>query len=207
MVFADPEHTAAWHLLADTLEQLGYSSENGTWRNFYLRGAAELRKGRFAPPPPHRPTSSPISPHHALRRPRRPCRRPQSLGRAPHQLFQAVGLLPQGGQARRGEQAGQGQVAAGAQQGGCRAACWVLAGSAEFRPARTTGTDDRHRAPSTARPPGPAQSQRAPYAGGSHNRRGHHHRSDRGAPRDSVRGAGRHPTGHPGAAAVDSRRR
>ena len=32
-------------LQADTLEQLGYQAENGTWRNFYLQGANELRNG------------------------------------------------------------------------------------------------------------------------------------------------------------------
>ena len=30
---------------ADTLEQLGYQSESGPWRNFYLSGAQELRQG------------------------------------------------------------------------------------------------------------------------------------------------------------------
>ena len=31
--------------MADALEQLGYQAENGTWRNFYLSGAKELRGG------------------------------------------------------------------------------------------------------------------------------------------------------------------
>ncbi|MFB7421003.1 alkyl/aryl-sulfatase [Streptomyces sp. NPDC056210] len=50
VVFAQPDHTAARELLADTYEQLGYGSENGTWRNFYLSGATELRQGQFGTP-------------------------------------------------------------------------------------------------------------------------------------------------------------
>ena len=49
-VFADPDHIAARALYADTLEQLGYGSENGTWRNFFLSGATELRGGNFGTP-------------------------------------------------------------------------------------------------------------------------------------------------------------
>lgn len=45
VVMADPEHIAGRALLADTLEQLGYQSESGPWRNFYLCGALELRNG------------------------------------------------------------------------------------------------------------------------------------------------------------------
>jgi alkyl sulfatase BDS1-like metallo-beta-lactamase superfamily hydrolase len=45
VVFADPQNKPARALLADAFEQLGYQSENATWRNFYLRGAAELRNG------------------------------------------------------------------------------------------------------------------------------------------------------------------
>lgn len=43
VVFAYPEYMEARLLLADTLEQLGYQAENGTWRNSYLTGAFELR--------------------------------------------------------------------------------------------------------------------------------------------------------------------
>lgn len=43
VVMAEPEHTGARSLLADTLEQLGYQSESGPWRNFFLCGAQELR--------------------------------------------------------------------------------------------------------------------------------------------------------------------
>jgi alkyl sulfatase BDS1-like metallo-beta-lactamase superfamily hydrolase len=50
VVFADPDHTEARELLADTLEQLGYGAENGTWRSSYLSGAHELRHGSFGTP-------------------------------------------------------------------------------------------------------------------------------------------------------------
>ncbi len=50
VVFAEPDHPAARELLADTYEQLGYGSENGTWRDFYLSGATELRHGQFGTP-------------------------------------------------------------------------------------------------------------------------------------------------------------
>jgi alkyl sulfatase BDS1-like metallo-beta-lactamase superfamily hydrolase len=50
VVFTEPGHAAARELLADTYEQLGYGSENGTWRNFYLSGATELRDGQFGTP-------------------------------------------------------------------------------------------------------------------------------------------------------------
>ncbi|MGL5979006.1 MAG: alkyl/aryl-sulfatase [Erysipelotrichaceae bacterium] len=43
LVFADPQCMEARMMLADTLEQLGYQAENGTWRNSYLTGAFELR--------------------------------------------------------------------------------------------------------------------------------------------------------------------
>jgi alkyl sulfatase BDS1-like metallo-beta-lactamase superfamily hydrolase len=43
LVFADPRNEAARWLEADALEQLGYQSESGPWRNFYLTGAQELR--------------------------------------------------------------------------------------------------------------------------------------------------------------------
>jgi alkyl sulfatase BDS1-like metallo-beta-lactamase superfamily hydrolase len=49
-VFADPENAAAKTLYADTLEQLAYGAENGTWRNFFLSGATELREGSFGTP-------------------------------------------------------------------------------------------------------------------------------------------------------------
>ena len=49
-VFAEPSHAAARALLADTYDQLGYGAENGTWRNFYLSGATELRTGIFGTP-------------------------------------------------------------------------------------------------------------------------------------------------------------
>jgi alkyl sulfatase BDS1-like metallo-beta-lactamase superfamily hydrolase len=45
VVFAEPHNQEARNLEADALEQLGYQSESGPWRNFYLTGALELRKG------------------------------------------------------------------------------------------------------------------------------------------------------------------
>lgn len=48
IVFADPENKAARLLCADALEQLGYQSEAGTWRNVYLSAALELREGNQA---------------------------------------------------------------------------------------------------------------------------------------------------------------
>ncbi len=50
VIFAEPDHAEARALQADTLEQLGYGSENGTWRNFFLMGAYELRNGPVGTP-------------------------------------------------------------------------------------------------------------------------------------------------------------
>ncbi|MFB7493334.1 alkyl/aryl-sulfatase [Streptomyces sp. NPDC056161] len=50
VVFADPGNAEARTLQADALEQLGYGSENGTWRNFFLMGAHELRHGSVGTP-------------------------------------------------------------------------------------------------------------------------------------------------------------
>ncbi|MEU1618713.1 alkyl sulfatase dimerization domain-containing protein [Streptomyces sp. NPDC005722] len=50
LVFAEPGNAEARTLQADALEQLGYGSENGTWRNFYLMGALELRHGSVGTP-------------------------------------------------------------------------------------------------------------------------------------------------------------
>ncbi|HEU5126514.1 MAG TPA: alkyl sulfatase dimerization domain-containing protein [Glycomyces sp.] len=44
-VFADPSNGEAKELLADAYRRLGLASENGTWRNYYLMGAQELRHG------------------------------------------------------------------------------------------------------------------------------------------------------------------
>jgi alkyl sulfatase BDS1-like metallo-beta-lactamase superfamily hydrolase len=57
VVFADPENTEARELQAAALEQLGYQAENGTWRDFYLSGAKELREGVTAVQVPN--TASP----------------------------------------------------------------------------------------------------------------------------------------------------
>ncbi|MCX6508374.1 MAG: MBL fold metallo-hydrolase [Actinobacteria bacterium] len=48
LVFAEPENIEARYLQADALEQLGYQSESGPWRDFYLTGAQELRAGGSA---------------------------------------------------------------------------------------------------------------------------------------------------------------
>ncbi len=45
LVFAQPENMQARNLLADTYTQLAYMAESGSWRNFYLTGALELREG------------------------------------------------------------------------------------------------------------------------------------------------------------------
>lgn len=45
VVFADPDNADAKSGLAETYQRLGRGAENGTWRNFYLTGAMELREG------------------------------------------------------------------------------------------------------------------------------------------------------------------
>ncbi|MFF2393343.1 alkyl/aryl-sulfatase [Nocardia sp. NPDC058114] len=50
VIFADPDNAEAKALQADTLEQLGFGAENGTWRNFFLMGAYELRNGNVGTP-------------------------------------------------------------------------------------------------------------------------------------------------------------
>lgn len=45
LVFAQPDNAEARALCADALEQLGFATESATWRNAYLLGAQELRKG------------------------------------------------------------------------------------------------------------------------------------------------------------------
>ncbi|MEE2030920.1 alkyl sulfatase dimerization domain-containing protein [Rhodococcus sp. CC-R104] len=50
VLFADPDNAEARALQADTFEQLGFGAENGTWRNFYLTGAYELRHGSVGTP-------------------------------------------------------------------------------------------------------------------------------------------------------------
>ncbi|MGH8347270.1 MAG: alkyl/aryl-sulfatase, partial [Pseudomonas sp.] len=49
VLFANPDNGDARKAQAEALEQLGYQSENATWRNMYLTGAMELRTGV----PPH----------------------------------------------------------------------------------------------------------------------------------------------------------
>ena len=43
LVFYNPKNLTARYLCADAFEQLGYQSENATWRNCYLTAAYELR--------------------------------------------------------------------------------------------------------------------------------------------------------------------
>ncbi|MBQ4338696.1 MAG: MBL fold metallo-hydrolase [Clostridia bacterium] len=61
LVFADPENTAARLLCADALEQLGYQSESGTWRNAYLSAAYELRNGNAAEKSPNAKTDGSLA--------------------------------------------------------------------------------------------------------------------------------------------------
>jgi alkyl sulfatase BDS1-like metallo-beta-lactamase superfamily hydrolase len=55
VVFADPSNTDARDLQAEALTRLGHGSENATWRNFYLTGAAELRGAETQSATPSRP--------------------------------------------------------------------------------------------------------------------------------------------------------
>ncbi|WP_327090246.1 MBL fold metallo-hydrolase [Nonomuraea sp. NBC_01738] len=48
VVFDDPGNGDARELLAEVYDRLGHGSENGTWRNFYLQGANELRGNKAA---------------------------------------------------------------------------------------------------------------------------------------------------------------
>jgi len=52
VVFGWPDKAEARELEADVLEQLGYLSESGPWRNFYLAGAWELRGNDLVKPKP-----------------------------------------------------------------------------------------------------------------------------------------------------------
>ncbi|MFJ2397054.1 MULTISPECIES: alkyl/aryl-sulfatase [unclassified Streptomyces] len=45
LVFADPSDSAARETLSGVYERLGHGAENGTWRNYYLTAALELRRG------------------------------------------------------------------------------------------------------------------------------------------------------------------
>ncbi len=57
VVFAEPGNQEAAGLLADIYTQMGYMAESGSWRNFYLTGAQELRGGIAKLPTPQ--TGSP----------------------------------------------------------------------------------------------------------------------------------------------------
>jgi len=54
VVFAEPDNKAARELAADAMEQMGYQAESATWRNAYLFGALELRRGMSVAPAPAR---------------------------------------------------------------------------------------------------------------------------------------------------------
>ncbi|MEZ5953049.1 MAG: alkyl sulfatase dimerization domain-containing protein [Hyphomonas sp.] len=45
IVFANPKNQPARDWLAATYEQMGFQAESGAWRDYYLSGAAELRRG------------------------------------------------------------------------------------------------------------------------------------------------------------------
>jgi alkyl sulfatase BDS1-like metallo-beta-lactamase superfamily hydrolase len=45
VVYADPSNMEARNLMADASEQLGYQSEAGTWRGWYMSAAKDLREG------------------------------------------------------------------------------------------------------------------------------------------------------------------
>jgi len=45
VVYADPANMKARNLMADASEQLGYQSEAGTWRGWYMSAAKDLREG------------------------------------------------------------------------------------------------------------------------------------------------------------------
>ncbi|MGW3498200.1 alkyl/aryl-sulfatase [Streptomyces sp. NPDC001020] len=48
LVFTDPDNEEAKEALAGVYERLGHGAENAPWRNIYLTGALELRKGAGA---------------------------------------------------------------------------------------------------------------------------------------------------------------
>ncbi|MDR7303771.1 alkyl/aryl-sulfatase [Haloactinomyces albus] len=58
VVYAEPNNERARLLQAAALEQLGYGSENATWRNFYLAAALELRLGRTSASAPRQSRDS-----------------------------------------------------------------------------------------------------------------------------------------------------
>lgn len=52
VVFAEPDNQEAANLLARTYQQLAYMAESGSWRNFYLTAASELKNGIMDLPTP-----------------------------------------------------------------------------------------------------------------------------------------------------------
>jgi alkyl sulfatase BDS1-like metallo-beta-lactamase superfamily hydrolase len=57
VVHAEPDNACARELCANAMEQLGYQAESATWRNAYLQGTLEMRKG-----PPKMSRAGPASP-------------------------------------------------------------------------------------------------------------------------------------------------
>jgi len=53
LVYSDPSNKAARDLLANCYDQMAYQAESAPWRNFYLTGADELRRGVLAMPTPN----------------------------------------------------------------------------------------------------------------------------------------------------------
>ncbi len=45
VVFSNPDNKLGRDWLASTYEQMGFQAESGAWRDYYLTGAAELRRG------------------------------------------------------------------------------------------------------------------------------------------------------------------
>ncbi len=98
VLFADPGYAEARQLQADALEQLGYGSENGTWRNFYLMGALGTTPAPGGDPRLHRRARSAggTDAGAALRLPGHPCGRSTQLGCGHHRP-----LRPQRRRSRR----------------------------------------------------------------------------------------------------------
>jgi len=76
LIFSGEEHSAARELQAATFEQLGYRTDNGPWRGFFLSGARELREG---------PLTSPLRSHPDL-----------IAALTPAQIFQAMAVRVNG---------------------------------------------------------------------------------------------------------------
>ena len=108
LVFAEPDNTAAKHLMADAYEQMGYQIEGPQWRGIFLSAALELREG--AQPPPYVTASLRQHPGYAGRHPlrlrlRARHRQPRDRCRPSHRLHlhRPQPDLVRPGQARRAQ--------------------------------------------------------------------------------------------------------